>query len=125
MDQQKAFSYTYSAPENQEILNIRRMYLPREETKIEELKRLDHLVQSSGVTGSLCAGIIGCTVFNLGMCLSMEVIGQLPWLGILLGTAGALMMLSAFPMYRRFLSKAKAKYAPRILQLAAELSGEV
>ena len=36
-----AFSYTYSAPENQEVLSIRKKYLPREETKLEELKRLD------------------------------------------------------------------------------------
>ena len=55
---ENAFSYTYSAPEKQEVLNIRKKYLPREETKLEELKRLDSLVQNSGVTQSLCSG--GC-----------------------------------------------------------------
>jgi len=59
---ENAFSYTYSAACNQEILNIRKKYLPREETKLEELKRLDSLVRNSGVTESLCAGIGGCLV---------------------------------------------------------------
>ena len=60
---ENAFSYTYSATCNQEVLNIRKKYLPHEETKLEELKRLDSLVQNSGVMESLCAGIGGCLVF--------------------------------------------------------------
>ena len=122
---ENAFSYTYSAPENQEVLNIRKKYLPREETKLEELKRLDSLVQNSGVTQSLCAGISGCLVFGLGLCLAMEVIGQMIWLGVILGLVGIVGMLAAFPVYRKFFNKAKAQHTPRILELAAELSGQV
>ena len=122
---ENAFSYTYSATSNQEVLNIRKKYLPREETKLEELKRLDHLVQNSGVTESLCAGIGGCLIFGLGLCLAMEVIGQMIWLGVILGFIGAVGMLVAFPVYRRFFNKAKAQHTPRILELAAELSGQV
>jgi hypothetical protein len=119
------FSYTYSAPCNQEVLNIRKKYLPREETKLEELKRLDSLVQNSGVTQSLCAGIGGCLIFGLGLCLVMEVIGQMIWLGVILGLVGAVGMLAAFPVYRKFFNKAKAQHSLRILELADELSGQV
>ena len=122
---EKAFSYTYSATCNQEVLNIRKKYLPREETKLEELKRLDSLVQNSGVTESLCAGMVGCLIFGLGLCLAMEVIGQMIWLGVILGFVGAVGMLVAFLVYRRFFNKAKAQHTPRILELAAELSGQV
>ena len=122
---EKAFSYTYSATCNQEVLNIRKKYLPREETKLEELKRLDSLVQNSGVTESLCAGMVGCLIFGLGLCLAMEVVGQMIWLGVILGFIGAVGMLVAFPVYRRFFNKAKAQHTPRILELAAELSGQV
>ena len=122
---EKAFSYTYSVTCNQEVLNIRKKYLPREETKLEELKRLDSLVQNSGVTESLCAGMVGCLIFGLGLCLAMEVIGQMIWLGVILGFVGAVGMLVAFPVYRRFFNKAKAQHTPRILELAAELSGQV
>ena len=122
---ENAFSYTYSATCNQEVLNIRNKYLPREETKLEELKRLDHLVQNSGVTQSLCAGMVGCLIFGLGLCLALEVIGQMIWLGVILGLVGTVGMLAAFPVYRKYFNKAKAQHTPRILELAAELSGQV
>ena len=124
INNESTFSYTYSAKENQEVLNIRKKYMPQEESKLDELKRLDNLVQSSGVAVALCAGIGGCLVFGLGMCLAMEVIGKVMWLGILLGLAGAAGMIAAYPVYRKYLAKAKARYAPRILELAAELSGQ-
>ena len=122
---ENAFSYTYSAACNQEVLNIRKIYLPRGETKLEELKRLDRLVQNSGVTESLCAGIGGCLVFGLGLCLAMEVIGHMIWLGVILGLIGTAGMLAAFPVYRKFFNKAKAQHTPRILELAAQLSGQI
>ena len=124
MEQQKVFSYTYSAANHQEVLRIRQKYLPQSESKLDELKRLDGLVQSSGVTESLCAGIGGCLIFGLGLCLAMEVIGNMVWLGILLGLAGMAGMLAAFPVYRKVFNKAKMRYSPRILELTAELSGQ-
>lgn len=123
MEQQKVFSYTYSAASHQEVLQIRQKYLPQTESKLEELKRLDGLVQSSGVTESLCAGIGGCMIFGLGLCLA-EVIGNMVWLGILLGLAGMAGMLVAFPVYRKVFNEAKMRYSPRILELAAELSSQ-
>lgn len=57
MNQDIGFSYIYSAKENKEILEIRKKYLPREESKLDELKRLDKIVQTSGTVESLCAGI--------------------------------------------------------------------
>jgi hypothetical protein len=125
MDQGTSFSYTYSAQENQEVLRIRKKYLPQSESKLEELQRLDRTVQNSGVVESLCAGVGGCLIFGLGLCLAMEVIGHMVWLGVLLGLAGAAGMLAAFPLYRKFFNRAKAQYSPRILELAAELSGQI
>ena len=125
MNNESTFSYSYSAKENQEVLNIRKKYLPQEETKMEELKRLDNLVQTSGMTESLCAGIGGALIFGLGLCLAMEVIGHMIWLGVVLGLIGMTGMLFAYPVYRKFFAKAKEQYAPRILQLAEELSGNL
>lgn len=124
MQNENTFRYLYSAKENQEVLNIRKKYLPQQETQLEELKRLDAQVQSSGVMESLCAGMGGMLIFGLGMCLAMEVVGHLVWLGILLGLAGVVGMLAAFPVHRKLFNRAKTKYAPRILQLTAELTGE-
>lgn len=121
MNNENMFSYTYSARENQEVLNIRKKYLPRQESKLEELKRLDHLVENAGVAEGLCAGIGGALIFGLGMCLVMEVIGEMVWLGVILGLVGVAGMLAAFPVYRKFFEKAKAQYTPRILQLSENI----
>lgn len=125
MHNEKTFSYTYSAKENQEVLAIRKKYLPQEETKLEELKRLDSLVQHSGVTESLIVGVGGCLVFGLGLCFAMKVIGNAVWLGIALGLVGTVGMLFAYPVHRRSYHKAKNQHAKRILVLAAELSGQI
>ena len=119
------FSYTYSAPANQEVLNIRKKYLPQEETKLEELKRLDSLVQNSGIMESLVLGVGGCLVFGLGMCLAMKVIGNAMWLGILLGLVGTVGMIFAYPINRKFYNKARVEHTPRILELTAELTGNI
>ena len=55
----------------------------------------------------------------------MEVIGHMIWLGGILGLVGAAGMFLAFPVYRKFFNKAKLQHAPRILELAAELSGQI
>lgn len=125
MSSENIFSYTYRARENQEVLEIRKKYLPQEESKLDELKRLDSMVQNSGVAESLCAGIGGALIFGIGMCLSMRIIGNAAWLGVILGLAGAVGMLSAFPVYRKHFNKAKEQHTPRILQLTAELTGEI
>ena len=124
MNQETTFIYNYSAKENKEVQEIRSKYLPREESKLEELKRLDYTVQNSGMIESLCAGIGGVLIFGSGLCLAMQVIGSGVFsivFGILLGIVGMIGMIIAYPVYRKMMQKAKAEYAPRILQLTDEL----
>ena len=121
---ENTFQYTYSAPENQEVLNIRKKYLPKEETKLEELKRLDAEVQTAGTAESLCAGIGGSLIFGLGFCFTTGVIGNIMWLGILLGLVGTVGMIFAYPINRKFYNRAKEEHAPRILELTVELTGD-
>lgn len=119
------FKYNYSAKQNNEVLEIRKRYLPHEESRLEELNRLDYTVQTSGMTESLSAGIGGALVFGLGMCLAMQVIGSgilLIMLGILLGIGGIAGMFIAYPIYRKIFEQTKAKFAPRILELTEEIS---
>lgn len=121
---QETFRYNYSAKENQEVLEIRKRYLPREESKLEELKRLDNTVQASGMAESLCAGIGGALVFGLGLCLAMKVIGNgglLAVLGVLLGIAGIVGMFAAYPVYKRIFDSTKVKLTPRIMELSNQI----
>lgn len=127
MDNGTTFTYQYSAKRSKEIEQIRQRYLPQKESKLEELKRLDRTVQTSGVAESLCVGIGGMLVFGLGMCLAMQVIGSGAFfvaLGVLLGLCGAVGMLAAYPVHRRVFDQTKEAYRERILALSAELSGE-
>ena len=127
MGQDITFTYNYSAKVNKEVQDIRRKYLPKEESKLEELKRLDYTVENSGMMESLSAGICGILIFGLGLCLAMQVIGTgvfSVFLGILLGIVGAIAMALAYPLYRSIYKKTKAEFSPRILELAAEISGE-
>lgn len=124
---QEIFKYNYSAKENKEIQEIRKRYLPQSESKLDELKRLDACVQSSGMVQSLSAGMLGIMVFGLGLCLAMQVIGGGSLsivLGVLLAIVGTIAMLFAYPIYRKVYEKTKAELTPRILELTAELSGE-
>ena len=123
MDPKEDFSYTYSAPVNQEVLNIRRKYLPQEETKLEELKRLDRSVQSSGVMEALIVGMSGCLVFGVGMCFGLGVFGSVTWPAAIFGLVGTVGMLFAYPINRKCYNKAKNRHLSRILELTAELTG--
>jgi len=124
MTNEKTFQYTYSASVNQEVLNIRKKYIPQEETKLEELKRLDRLVQNSGVAESLIVGVGGCLVFGFAMCFGLGVFGHITWPSIFLGLIGTAGMMSAYPINRKVFHKAKEKYGPHILELTAELTGK-
>ena len=125
MDSNTVFSYTYSAKQNEEVQAIRNKYLPRPESKLEELKRLDQCVQYAGIAQALVVGVLGCMIFGLGMCLAMQVIGQSMAVGVFIGALGAAAMIAAYPVYRSFFRKTKEKYRPRILELAAELCGQI
>ena len=124
MNSENIFRYSYSAKQNEEVQAIRSKYLPRKESKLEELKRLDGQVSSAGLLQSLAVGIIGCLIFGIGMCIAMKVLGGGMVLGTLLGACGMVGMIAAYPVYRTCVRKAKAMHQPRILELIAELYDE-
>ena len=115
------FSYNYSAARNKEVESIRRKYMPREESKLETLKRLDYRVQSAGMIEGLCFGIIGALVFGIGMCFFLDVFTGAAWLTALLMVLGTIIMIPAYPIYRRIARKTKAELTPEILRLSEEI----
>lgn len=125
MEKKKTFSYTYSANQNAEVQAIRKKYLPKKESRLDELKRLDHTVQSAGMVKSLSVGIIGCLIFGISMCIGLDVLSGGTVLAVLLGIIGAAIMISAYPIYMKISQKAKTEYTPRILQLAEEIEKNI
>ena len=126
MDNEK-FVYNYSAKDNAEINAIRQKYLLKEESKLDELKKLDYKVQTSGYTEALSVGIVSTLIFGLGMSLSMQVIGSgtaLKVLGIIIGIIGLVGCGVNYPIYKNILEKGKSKYAYEIVELAKEIAGK-
>lgn len=115
------FEYTYSAPEQEEIKKIREKYLPREENKMDQLRRLDAQVTRKGTIVALVVGILGCLVMGTGMSLCMVWAGV--WLapGIAIGIVGIAAVAAAYPLYVRITEKEKARLGPQILRLTEEL----
>ena len=117
----KSFTYNYSAARNKEVESIRRKYMPHEESKLETLKRLDYRVQTAGMIESLCFGIIGALVFGVGMCFFLDVFVGAAWLTAILMICGTLLMIPAYPIYRRIARKTRAELTPEILRLSEEI----
>ncbi|WP_124100096.1 hypothetical protein [Ruminococcus sp. Marseille-P6503] len=114
------FEYTYSAKQQEELENIRRKYLPREETKMEKLRRLDESAARPGTLISIIVGIAGTLIMGFGMCLCLEWAAFIP--GVITGIAGMAVLASAYPIYSRITRKRREKLAPEILRLTEEIS---
>lgn len=125
MSSNKSFTYYYSAKENREIQEIRNKYQPNFKTKLEEVKYLDRQVQTAGHLMSLIIGVIGCLVFGLGLCMTIEIIGDYLLLGFFFAVVGTALMISAYPVYRLKSSKVKAELTPSILKLLNEISVKI
>ena len=115
------FNYTYSAARNKEVESIRKKYIPHEESKLKRLKRLDRRVQMAGTIESLCFGIIGALVLGIGMCFFLDVFAGAAWLSALFMIIGTVIMIPAYPIYRRIARKTKAELTPEILRLSEEI----
>lgn len=117
----QSFEYTYSAKQQAEIQHIRKKYLPKEEDKMEQLRRLDKSVTQKASTAALILGIIGALILGVGMCCTM--VWKEQWFvpGIGIGIVGIAVVSVAYPLYTRITKKEREKIAPEILRLTNEL----
>lgn len=118
----KSFEYTYSAEQQEEIERIRKKYLPKEEDKMELLRKLDRDVTKPGTIWSIVVGFVGCMLFGLGMCCVMVWADSVFVLGIIIGVIGMVLMGMAIPVYNKITAREREKIAPQILALTEELS---
>lgn len=101
-------------------------YAPKDTSKVMALKKLDARAKLPAVIFTYTFGTIAALVTGVGMCLSMQVIGDgsttMMALGIAVGILGLLGMGVNYPLFKKFLAKGKQKYAFEIMQLAKEIS---
>lgn len=121
MNNSQSFEYTYSAKQQREIENIRKKYLPKEEDKMETLRRLDRNAEKPGTIIAIVVGVIGSLVLGIGMCCTM-VWTNFFILGIIVGIIGMAILACAYPLYKKITKSQRAKIAEQILKLSQELS---
>lgn len=122
MENKETFEYTYSAKDQEEIERIKRKYMPKEEDKMELLRKMDRDVTKPGTICAIIIGVIGCLIFGTGMSLALVWTDSLIVVGILLGIIGIAIMAVAVPIYNKITAKERERIAPQILALTEELS---
>jgi uncharacterized membrane protein len=119
------FSYTYSAPteeERREIDSIRQRYVKQErneESKLERLRKLDGKVRNPATIIALVFGIVGLLTFGLGLASVLE--WNLWTEGIVLMIVGFIPVALAYPIHGLILARNRKKYGDEIIKLTEEL----
>lgn len=122
MAENDIFEYTYSAPQRSEVQKIREKYLPKEVTKLDQLRALDAEVTRRGTAVSLIHGILYALVLGLGMSCCMVWAGKLFFPGIVIGCVGLAGVAATYPIYNHIVREDREKIAPEILRLTEELA---
>ena len=129
MENKENFSFSYSAQQQKEVEAIRKKYLPKEEDKMERLRKLHAIPTQKAQTAALVVGIIGALTMGAGMSFIMTDLGAILGaysgfsmvIGIVVGLVGMMSVALAYPVYNRVLKKQREKIAPEILRLSDEL----
>lgn len=117
----ETFRYTYSAKEQQEVARIKQKYMPKEENKLEQLRRLDQSAEKAGTRVSIMMGVMGTMLLGIGMCCTMVWAEQVFIPGVFVGVLGMALIALAYPVYQRITRKQREKIAPQIIALSEEL----
>lgn len=104
--------------------HIANEYSVKKESKVIALKKLDRKAKLPADIFVYSNGIIMSLILGLGMCLSMNVIGNGKFigLGIVIGILGLVGVLTNYFSYKKILATSKAKYAQDIIRLANEIA---
>lgn len=121
-NKKETFEYTYSAAQQEEIEAIRKKYMPKQEDKMELLRKLDRDVTKPGTIWSIMLGVVGCLMFGGGMSCVMVAGSSFLAIGIVLGLIGIGIMAAALPVYKKITDKERERIAPQILALTEELT---
>ncbi len=123
-ENKETFAYTYSAQEQEEIRRIRDKYAPpsKEESPMDRLRRLDKSVTKGAGIVSMIVGIVSALIMGVGMCCAMLPGWEKLFVpGIIIGVAGIIGVIAAYPIYTRMVKRKRASLAPEITRLSDEL----
>ena len=101
-------------------------YAPKETRKVVALKKLDNRAKLPANIFAYTFGVITVLLLGVGMCLSMNIIGDgstaFMVIGVIVGVIGIVGVSVNYPIYRKILNNSKKKYSNDILALAKEIA---
>ncbi len=101
-------------------------YAPKDTSKVIALRKLDRKAKLPATIFTYTFGIAMALILGLGMCISMNVIGNgtkaMFVLGIIIGVIGIIGIAANYPIYKKMLNVGNQKYAFEIMELAKEIS---
>ena len=110
---------------------IKASYTPKEETKLEALRALDARVKRPATVFAYIWGSISSVIMGCGMSLVMTDIGEIikmtgdnMLIGIVIGSAGLILSLLTYPIFKGILKSRRKKYAERIITLSNEITSK-
>lgn len=120
MVEKEVFEYTYSAPIQDEVRRIREKYLPRETTRLDQLRVLDQRATKRGNAISIAHGTVCALLLGLGMSCCLVWSGKWFVSGVLIGSIGLAGAAVTHPLYNHVVKREREKIAPEILRLTEE-----
>lgn len=117
----ETFEYTYSAEQQAEIEHIRSKYLPKQDNKLEQLRKLDASVTNKASMIGILVGLAGCLLLGGGMSLILVIGIDMLVPCLLLGIPGIIAMAMAHPVFKKVVEKERERIAPQIFALTEEL----
>ena len=120
-EEKDTFQFSYSAKQQEEIRKSREKYTPKEESKMERLRKLDESATRPGTIAAVTLGVIGALLLGVGMSCTMVWDTSLFVPGVIIGITGIALGIAAYPVYSRVTKKRREKLAPEILRLTDEL----
>ena len=109
------------------VQKIRTQYTEKEQTCLDELKRMDAKVKRPANVFAYIFGSISAIVMGSGMSLVMTNIGEIvgvddPMIpGIAIGIVGMIMAIINYPIYKSILNSRRKKYAEKIIALSEKI----
>lgn len=109
------------------VQKIRTQYTEKEHTQLDELKELDAKVKRPVHVFAYVFGSISAIIMGSGMSLIMTDIGSTigvdnPMVpGIIIGVVGMVMTIANYPIYKKYLSVRRMKYADQIMELSDKI----
>lgn len=109
------------------VQKIRTQYTEKENTRLDELQKLDKKVKKPANAFAYTFGTVSAIVMGAGMSLVMTDIGATLGLentmvpGIIIGIIGMLAAIINYPIHKKILGSRRKKYAERIIKLSEEI----